>query len=403
MRIETKSIAPTVVFYWHDMWIPHSRFLVEELRKWRDVERIVICGPAVRRNAASVFLVERALESNGHGAALELKTKSYRWRETICTLREWKRIIKRQRPDIIVVCDEALSLNVLFAGMINRLYGKGVVLFYGFENIVQKPNWRGFSNKKFVPALRTLLRQVVRTFVIDRMLMPVRRRIVHGGLVSYDECKETVEAYKWKPPMLRQWWPVDTNVFTRDGPRTDFGLQSEFVVGFVGRFVEEKGTLDLVRALALLDETVSLVLIGDGIEREMIQSEALSLGLDARCRVLPPQSSERLAASYRSMDLVVLPSKPTQSWKEQYGRALVEARLCGAAVAGSDVGAIPIVVGDPEMTFPAGDVRAIAETIQRAKSRRREQQLNRTIPTPENFLSAWLQLAAVCRAGGERQ
>lgn len=397
MQHETKENGPTVLIYWHDMWIPHSRFLVDELQGSPSAARVALCGPAVRRNAASVFLIEGASRQGLSELSGEYKTKSYVWRETICTLREWKRIITSERPDIMVVCDEALSLNVLFAGIANRLYGNAVVLFYGFENIIQKPSWSELSKRPTFSGFRKFLRETIRAVVIDRMFMPVRRRLIHGGLVSYDECSSIIHAYNWKPRMINQWWPVNTRVFTRDGPRADLGIRSDFVVGFVGRFVAEKGITDLLGAVAALDRSVSLVLVGDGPDKQSILSKISELGIVDRCRVLPPQNSEGLAACYRALDLVILPSKPTRTWKEQYGRALVEARLCGARIAGSNVGAIPVVVGDAEMIFPPGDVQAIARTIRKAQSRITNAGWSGTSPTPQQFFSAWLRLANECR------
>ncbi len=387
----------SVLFYWHDMWLPHSRFLVEALHDWLNVGDLTICGPAVRLGAASIFAVKGPEASRIGEHARELKTKSYRWRETVCVLSEWRRVIKQHKPNIIVVCDEALSLNVLFAGLVNLIYGEGLVLFYGFENIVQRPSWKSFLRNPNLLTLHTLIRKAVRTVLVDRLFMPLRRRIVHGGLVSYEECRAVVRAYRWTPPMTIQWWPVNTRVFTKFGPRADFGLGGAFTVGFVGRFVPEKGVADLLQALAELDSDVSLVLIGDGPDKDLIAEQIRRLGLSERCRVLPPQNAEDLAASYRAMDVVVLPSRATDTWKEQYGRVLVEAQLCGTRTAGSDVGAIPIVVGDSRMIFPAGDVGAIAETIRKARANVESPCQAVSPPTADQFLSAWLRLAHECR------
>ncbi len=400
---KTEDGLPAVLFYWHDMWLPHSKFLVDELRAWCDAKSVVICGPSDRRGVASVFNVN---EVNPHGVSKvssgtskEIKTHSYSWRETICTFAEWRRLIVEHKPDILVVCDEALSLNVLLAGVANRIYGNGIVLFYAFENIVQKPTWSDLWMRRDATALLRILRKFVRTTIIDRWFMPLRRRVVHGGLASYGECVDVVRAYDWAPPMLQHWWPVNVRSFTNAGPRAEFGLGGRFTVGFVGRFVPEKGVSDLISAISMLEDEFGLVLIGDGPERRALEDQIQSLGLRHRCRILPPQDAQSLAASYRAMDLLVLPSKPTSAWREQYGRVLVEARLCGTKIGGSDVGAIPVVVGDPEMIFPAGDSVALARTIRRAASLPQTVSRAPLDASPSSFLTAWLRLADVCRSG----
>ncbi|HZK65991.1 MAG TPA: glycosyltransferase, partial [Chloroflexota bacterium] len=59
------------------------------------------------------------------------------------------------------------------------------------------------------------------------------------------------------------------------------------------------------------------------------------------------------------MDILVLPSLTRPNWKEQFGRALVEAMACRVPVVGSDSGEIPNVIGDAGLVFPEGDVSAL--------------------------------------------
>ena len=95
-----------------------------------------------------------------------------------------------------------------------------------------------------------------------------------------------------------------------------------------------------------------------------------------------------------------MPSRTTVSWKEQFGRVLMEAMLCGTPVAGSDFGAIPVVVGNPEMIFPESNPTAMARTIELAC-------LKGTVPealaervrngSSTDFTHAWITLAASLR------
>jgi glycosyltransferase involved in cell wall biosynthesis len=62
------------------------------------------------------------------------------------------------------------------------------------------------------------------------------------------------------------------------------------------------------------------------------------------------------------MDVLVLPSRTTPRWAEQFGRVLVEAQSCGIPVIGSDSGEIPwvIQVTGGGVIFPEGDDEALA-------------------------------------------
>jgi glycosyltransferase involved in cell wall biosynthesis len=69
--------------------------------------------------------------------------------------------------------------------------------------------------------------------------------------------------------------------------------------------------------------------------------------------------------AYAEMDVLVLPSRTTRTWAEQFGRVLVEALWCGVPVVGSESGEIPWVVtatGGGRL-FPEGDVRQLANVL----------------------------------------
>ncbi len=63
------------------------------------------------------------------------------------------------------------------------------------------------------------------------------------------------------------------------------------------------------------------------------------------------------------MDVLVLPSRTTPVWKEQYGRVLLEAMVCQVPIVGSDSGAIPEVVGPAGLIFPEGNVDQLVRSL----------------------------------------
>ena len=136
-----------------------------------------------------------------------------------------------------------------------------------------------------------------------------------------------------------------------------------FVVGYAGRLVKEKGLETLLQAIAQVPAPVVLVLIGDGPERVPLQQLARQLGIACRCHFVPAVSIDRVADYLNALDVLVLPSRTTPNWKEQYGRVLVEAMACKVAVIGSDSGAIPSVIGDAGRIFPEGQAAALAAIV----------------------------------------
>jgi glycosyltransferase involved in cell wall biosynthesis len=135
-----------------------------------------------------------------------------------------------------------------------------------------------------------------------------------------------------------------------------------FCIGFAGRLVPEKGIWDLVEAVRCLDGPVRLLFAGSGPLLDDLQSLELPNG-DAV--VWTGLDHGGMAQAYAGMDVLVLPSRTTATWAEQFGRVLVEALWCGVPVVGSDSGEIPWVVRATGggVVVPEGDSAALAEAL----------------------------------------
>jgi glycosyltransferase involved in cell wall biosynthesis len=81
------------------------------------------------------------------------------------------------------------------------------------------------------------------------------------------------------------------------------------------------------------------------------------------------------------MDALVLPSRTTTSWAEQFGHVLIEAMAAGVPVIGSSSGAIPEVIGEAGLVFPEDDAAGlrtqIAALLEDAALRKRLVELGR--------------------------
>jgi glycosyltransferase involved in cell wall biosynthesis len=135
------------------------------------------------------------------------------------------------------------------------------------------------------------------------------------------------------------------------------------VVGFIGRLVPEKGVDLLLRAFATLTTPARLQIIGQGQERDALQALATTLGIADRVTFIPQMPSTQMPATYPQLDLLVIPSRTLPTWKEQFGRVIIEAMACGVPVLGSDSAAIPDVIGDAGEIFPEGDEYALQQAL----------------------------------------
>jgi glycosyltransferase involved in cell wall biosynthesis len=58
-------------------------------------------------------------------------------------------------------------------------------------------------------------------------------------------------------------------------------------------------------------------------------------------------------------------SETTATWKEQFGRVIIEAQACGTPVIGSSSGAIPLVIGEGGWVVREGSAKALANLLDR--------------------------------------
>ncbi len=257
------------------------------------------------------------------------------------------RLLREFRPDIIDLWEEPWGLVSAHACWLrNRLLPHARVISETEQNV----------NKRLPPPFETFRRSVYRhaDFVVCRNA----------------EAQDVVRAKGFRGPMQVVPNAVDAQLFRpmdRAECRRNWlpgGIERfDFLAGYVGRLVEEKGLLDLVDALEFCPPTLGLVLVGAGPLRDRLEERARALGKEAQLVFEVARPLEELPGVMNALDVLVLPSRTTPRWKEQFGRVIIEAQACGVPVVGSDSGAIPDVVGAGGVIFPEGDARALADAL----------------------------------------
>lgn len=166
--------------------------------------------------------------------------------------------------------------------------------------------------------------------------------------------------------LVRQWGATgDVRLVPHHVPEWPVGERTTgrtFRVGYAGRLVEEKGLDVLVAAVRRLGAGTELVVAGDGPLRGWLETEDLA---GAKLDLRNGLDHSAMAEAYASMDVLVLPSRTTETWTEQFGRVLVEALWCGVPVVGSDSGEIPWVIRTTGggCVVPEGDAGALASVL----------------------------------------
>jgi glycosyltransferase involved in cell wall biosynthesis len=154
---------------------------------------------------------------------------------------------------------------------------------------------------------------------------------------------------------------IDLDIF-RPGEisaaRTKLDLpQRRFVVGIVATLRSWKGHRFLVEALAAMkDESVLLVIVGDGPGRANLTEQVRLLGLTGQ--VVMAGQQRNVSDWLQALDAFVLPSYAN----EGVPQALMQAMACGVPVITTPVGAIGEIVSDGQtgLMVPPRDVAALA-------------------------------------------
>ena len=242
-------------------------------------------------------------------------------------------VLRALQPDVVYVDEEPYNLATWLAVRAAcALPRRPRIVFFSWQNLL----------RSYPPPFRWMERDVLAR--------------ADAGLVGSAEAAAVWRAKGFTGPLtVVPQFGVDEEAFTPGPPRTGV----PFTVGFAGRLVPEKGVDLLLRALAAAP-TVHARVLGDGPQRAALTALAQSLGVAHRVRFEPPLPSTRMPEFYRALDALALPSRTLPSWKEQFGRVLIEAMACGVPVVGARSGEIPHVVDDAGLLFPEGDADALA-------------------------------------------
>lgn len=133
------------------------------------------------------------------------------------------------------------------------------------------------------------------------------------------------------------------------------------VIGFLGRFVPEKGLDILTRALDRVSAPWRALFVGGGPMENYLRQWGGRYG--NRVRVVTGINHAEVPAYLNAMDVLCAPSQTMPNWREQFGRMLVEAFACGVPVVASDSGEIPHVVMDAGVVVGEKDETAWAQAL----------------------------------------
>ena len=127
----------------------------------------------------------------------------------------------------------------------------------------------------------------------------------------------------------------------RDSLRRELGVSGKVLIS-VGGLIERKGHHRTIEAMRSLPD-FSLLIVGEGPEREHLAGLIAQFGLGDRVRLLGPRPHVQLPGLYAAADASVLASS-----REGWANVLLESMACGTPVVAANIWGNPEVVRAPE-------------------------------------------------------
>jgi glycosyltransferase involved in cell wall biosynthesis len=143
------------------------------------------------------------------------------------------------------------------------------------------------------------------------------------------------------------------------------GGDSQPVLIFVGRVIEQKGIFELIEAARLLARKHSfrLLIVGDGAAASECRGRVRELGLTEVVTCTGYLEGQQLVQAYRDADIFVLPSW----WPEGFPTVLTEAMDAGLPIVTTDIRGAPdhLAEGVNALFVPPKDIGALATALER--------------------------------------
>jgi glycosyltransferase involved in cell wall biosynthesis len=258
------------------------------------------------------------------------------------------RLLRRVRPDVFHIDEEPYNLATLHALWLGQS-GGARCLFFTWQNLYRAQRWNLAERYVLTHADAAIAGNADAAAILRRKGFARPLAVIPQFGVDPSHYRPLPDA----PALRRELLPQAGDAF---------------VIGYLGRLVEQKGLLVLLRAVAQLAGEWRLVLVGDGDLRPAIAALAAELGIAERVTITPTVPSTEVPRWLNALDCLALPSLTRPTWKEQFGRVLVEAMACQTPVVGSSSGEIPNVIGEAGLIAVEGDAAALCAQLARLQA-----------------------------------
>jgi glycosyltransferase involved in cell wall biosynthesis len=261
--------------------------------------------------------------------------------------------IRKAKPEVIFNVCELSNFSLWQA---HHYRPPGVKLYsYAFDNLCLTPAAEG----RLRPGLKQLFRSRIKQLCVRRNAKIVDK-IIMSSMKAW-----RAHADNWNIPeskMALCWFPVlNRDEMMRKLPDVDLAaldakLKGKTVLGFCGRMIPEKGLGLIARVADHMAPGTHLLMVGSSgpMSGQFVNRPNVT--------VLPPQDPFALGHIFQRMHVLLVPSRSTFNWEEQFGRVIHEAKNFGLPVLASRSGSIPEFLPE-DCLFPEDDLATLSKQL----------------------------------------
>lgn len=247
-----------------------------------------------------------------------------------------RRVVRRLRPDVIDLWEEAYSAASSQVGLVRDLYARGASLVVS-------------------PSARVVKRQPFPFSLGERYILSRSDYIVGRS----PEVIDVMRAKGYDGPSTVIGHGIDLSTvhpLPMDECRRHLDLPPGPLIIFLGRLVRDKGVDTLIESMSYLP-AARLAIFGAGDEEQTLRELAVARGTSERILFRGPVPADAVGRVLSAGDVVAMPSRI-----ERWGRVAIETLACGVPiVVGGDH--LPALVGHHGRSVPPDNPGALATAL----------------------------------------
>ncbi|MEW6594377.1 MAG: glycosyltransferase family 4 protein [Thermodesulfobacteriota bacterium] len=261
------------------------------------------------------------------------------------------KVLREFQPDRIHIEEDPYSVVGVETVSVARLFcPQAKISFFIWDNLAREPRFP-FNHIKWA---------------LNRYSL-ARAELVVCGNGEGEVLLREKKGYKGRSAVLPQLgidqdaYKAEKNTELRNALNVPMDIP---LIGYMGRLIPEKGILLFLEALHRLRELPwCAIIVGSGpLEDEIRGKWQPIFGERLVFRKAVPHAE--VPAYMGAMDIFVLPSYATPTWKEQFGLVLAQAMMAGVPCVGSSSGAIPDVIGPGGLVFREKDTADLTAALE---------------------------------------